>query len=329
MPPKVGIFSLKDDLHALAVQHRLQHRFGVDCVVVETDDLVVSGGLTWHVGGEDSEVALRARGGAWFDPRDLDLIWWRRSSYPQRGLPDGFDEDAAQLVTQEWRYALVGLLRTTFRGVWVDHPDRVRAAENKLDQLRAAELAGLRVPRTLVSQDPAAVRAFCTEVGDVVVKAVRGLAHRPQQTSAMDVAVVDDASIRLCPAIYQELVPGRRHLRICCFGERVLAVALDSEDLDWRWDLTRCTFEPVDLPAPTGSALATVLDRLGITMASMDAKVRPDGEVVWLEANPQGQFLFLEGLTGLDLTGPFCEFLLESARRGQAGSAQGSAVAVV
>jgi hypothetical protein len=70
--------------------------------------------------------------------------------------------------------------------------------------------------------------------------------------------------------------------------------------------------------------LTSVLDHLGISMAAMDAKIRPDGEMVWLEANPQGQFLFLEGLTGLDLTGRFCEFLIEWADRGRRGPREDS-----
>jgi hypothetical protein len=51
-------------------------------------------------------------------------------------------------------------------------------------------------------------------------------------------------------------------------------------------------------------------------MAIMDAKLYPAGGLVWLEANPQGQFPLLEGITGLDLTAPFCEFLLDEADRG-------------
>jgi hypothetical protein len=35
---------------------------------------------------------------------------------------------------------------------------------------------------------------------------------------------------------------------------------------------------------------------------------------MWLELNPQGQFLFVEGLTGVDLAGPFSEFLFREAQ---------------
>ena len=50
---------------------------------------------------------------------------------------------------------MLGTLRTAFRGRWVSDPEATRRAENKLVQLVAAKAAGFRVPRTLVSNDPA------------------------------------------------------------------------------------------------------------------------------------------------------------------------------
>lgn len=315
MPLQIGIFSLKDDLHALAIQHRARNVFGVECHVVETNDLARSGGLTWSPGHGGIAPVLRSRGGGWFNVGDLDLIWWRRANHPQHSLPPAMGEETGHLISNEWKHALVGMLTTSFDGVWVSDPERVRAAENKLIQLHAAERAGLRIPRTLVSQDPDTVREFCAELhGRVIVKSVRGLTQRPLVTVLVDVAALDDECIRLCPAIYQEYVPGSRHLRICCFGDRVLAVAFDSKDLDWRGHLTGVSFHLLELAQTLQQQLKSVLSQLGIRMAIMDAKLGPDGELVWLEANPQGQFLFLEGMSGLDLTTPFCEFLMEQTR---------------
>lgn len=42
-------------------------------------------------------------------------------------------------------------------------------------------------------------------------------------------------------------------------------------------------------------------------------KLTPDG-AVFLEINPQGQFLFAEGLSGTDLIGPFTQFVVNLMR---------------
>ena len=44
-----------------------------------------------------------------------------------------------------------------------------------------------------------------------------------------------------------------------------------------------------------------------------DIKIDGAGDLVCLELNPQGQFLFVEGLTGMDLTSTFCGFLRREA----------------
>src|SRR5216684_3263983 len=53
-------------------------------------------------------------------------------------------------------------------------------------------------------------------------------------------------------------------------------------------------------------------------MGILDLKLGPDGELVWLEINPHGQFMFLEGLgSGIRLSRPFCDFLRAEALTSQ------------
>ena len=314
----IGIFSLKDDLHALAIEHALRGDSRTACHVFETDDFVHEGRLTWSIGGgaPSDPAALRDRCGELVELRTLDLIWWRRAGFPQREHHALDDASDRALVDNEWKYALYGALDNEFRGTWINDPQRNRRAENKLVQLRAAVDSGLRVPRTLVSQDPAAVRRFCAESGPrgAIVKAVRGARRRFLWAVRVDESRLDDGSIALSPAIYQELIPGDVHLRICCFGEEIRTFALESAELDWRNDLSVPCRE-FRLDEESRQRIADVLRRLGLRMAVMDAKLTPDGELVWLEANPQGQFLFVQGMTGVDLIEPFASFLVGEADR--------------
>lgn len=47
-------------------------------------------------------------------------------------------------------------------------------------------------------------------------------------------------------------------------------------------------------------------------MDIIDFKQNPDGGFVWLEVNPQGQFLFLEGLTREPLTELFTDYFTQA-----------------
>ena len=48
-------------------------------------------------------------------------------------------------------------------------------------------------------------------------------------------------------------------------------------------------------------------------MGVFDLEMDPSGVPVFLELNPHGQFLFVEGLTGMDLIGAFGAFLRSEA----------------
>jgi len=280
---------------------------------VETDRLALHGGMSWSTSGEVAAATIRDVDGDPVPVADLDLLWWRRLTGEPR-LPESLrDEAARDLAARDWRATLVGLAVTEFRGVWLSHPEATRLAENKLVQLAAARDAGLRLPRTLVSQDPEAVRRFCHELDfRVVAKTVAGTPKTPVMAGLVTPEMLTDEAISLSPAIYQEFIPGTRHLRVCCFGGEAHTALMETERLDWRYPLD-ADVEPYDLDQDVVDQVWEVIQRLGLGMGIVDMKIPPEGDPIWLEVNPQGQFLFLEGMCGMPLTEIFADFLLELA----------------
>ncbi len=321
MSHQIAIFALKHEMHGLVVQDRLRKR-GVTCHFVPTNDLIAQGGLAWS---DSCSGRIRTDEGAWIEVAELDAIWWRRAHQEQLPHPWVEEPRLLRLATAEWRSALMGALMSDFTGAWINDPQAGRAAELKILQLRAARAVGLRIPATFVGQDPEALRRFRAEHGleGLVLKKVQGTMEIPLLTVPITPAELeDDDSIRLCPAIYQAEVPGRRHLRIHVFGERVLAVEVESDALDWRPNID-VPMRPFRLEEQHARKLIAFNRRLGLEMSIMDAKLDEDGDLIWLEANPQGAFLFAEALADVDLTGALCDFLVERA----AGSRPGRRVA--
>jgi hypothetical protein len=311
-PRRIAILTIGDDLHALLVQKTLRERaLGVECQVVETNRLFAGDGLEWWA-DDRNPCVVEDREGVLVDVAALDLVWWRRVNYPQSVLADCDDAATGDLVRNDWNAALLGTFLTRFRGTWISHPTRTALAENKLVQLTAARQAGLTIPQTLVSQRPETIRRFCSQEDfAAVVKPVKGTHKTGLLTQRVRPGhLADDESLKLSPAIYQECIPGSRHIRALCMGTSTTAVAIDSHDLDWRRNLD-VPMSKFEIDASTRSKLAHVLQILGIEMGVFDLKLTDDGEVVWFEVNPQGQFLFAEGTCGVDHTTPFCNFLLD------------------
>lgn len=300
--------SHKNDLHTFAVQRQLQDDHGVTCHVIEIDDQLHNGAVAWSNG----VARLRDTAGEWIDVDDIGVIWARRTRFPQLDDDGSFAEHELEFVTNQWRETLYGVLATNPEAVWVNDPAAVRRAENKILQLGVAQSLGLRAPKTFIGQDVDELTTFLDQLDgdDVAVKAVCGSRRMQTQTLRINKQELlsNPHSIRVAPAIYQEVIEGDEHLRLHVLGDEVVTVRVESDTFDWRTDL-HVPFSPTAIDREFERSVCEVARRLGLRMAIMDAKVTPDGEVVWLESNQQGQFLFMQALSGTDLIGPVAKFL--------------------
>lgn len=309
MPRQFLIVTQADDLHGLAVQAAVRQR-GFDCHIVESDQLSGRESISYAIGASGAGSALlRTSEGALVDVSSVDAIWWRRFRTNQQIGPADLTEAHRSLINNDCVGALVGSLQNTFSGRWISSPRATDYASNKLNQLAAAYRCGLRIPDTVVTQSPSVVRDFCLRhAGGVIVKPVAGTPGPLLFTQIVrEEHLRAEDSIRACPAIYQECIPGTKHIRLNCFGARSYAGLIESEDLDWRPNLA----VPISrwaVPDSLHASIRKALDLLGLEMGIIDLKQTPQGEFVWLEVNPQGQFLFLEGLTGEPLTDHFADF---------------------
>lgn len=312
-PPRIAILTCTNDLHALTIADRVERLFDARCDVIEVDTVATAGpGLSWS--GTDGSL-LPARDGNEVTVADIDAIWYRRVNMPQRDLGD-IDTAYRGFIDQTCAATVQGIAATGFGGTWVSDPDASRNAENKIVQLNAAAAAGLSVPATLVSQSPDAVTRFHTAMaGQIVMKPLRFAPAKPLLTIRVEPEhLLDTEAIRLCPTIFQEYIPGTEHLRVLCFGDEIHAVSIDSPLLDWRPNTGGVECRPVELDAATTSRIRAMLAALNLRMGIFDFKLNR-GRPIFLEVNPQGQFLFVEGLTGVDLATPFATFLYQEAAR--------------
>ena len=212
-------------------------------------------------------------------------MWWRRPHRPQTLSEQISNPLHAQVTNNDCTAALTGVLLNEFVGTWVNDPIATSTANNKLFQLKSAQKAGFTIPRTLVSQDPTAIRAFFSEVQErMVIKAVRGTVQVPLLTTMVhgdDLSKDVDASLRVCPAIYQEYVPGTQHIRAHCFGDAVYAALIESDTLDWRANYD-VPMRELEISDSLKAQLLSVLKILGLKMGICDLKIATSGEPVWL-----------------------------------------------
>lgn len=318
----VLIPTVASDLHAAAVilalrrkGHRATPVFGCDLPTRQVVSLRLSGMAPPAVSIADDTGVLTVA--------DVDTVWLRRPAPPV--LPDDMHPGDRQIAARE----LESFARATWSllapdAFWVSPLDAQRRAAHKPLQLREAVAAGLRIPPTLVSNDPIAIRALVAGAGPVVYKPFRPAAYAEGAGVALAYTSVitvddlpDDDTLRLCPGIFQPLLAKRHELRVTCIGDHLIAARLDSQGaeatrVDWRGAGGRVPLEPEELPGPLAHACRRLMRRLGLVSGCIDLVVTPDGHAVFLEVNEQGQWLWLEeGAPSLHLLDRFAELLAQ------------------
>lgn len=305
---EMAIVTLEGDIHAYLVRQAMAATYGVDVAIVAADRIPAAGGVSWR-SDDPSATTLPTEEGGTVDVSRLRLVWWRRC-HGRPEVPDSVTDRAMrQLVVKDSRSATRGAFLAGFAGTWLSDPYATERAQNKLLQLRIAQQVGLTVPRTLISSDPTAIREFTAAMGGRVIgKTLTGVLGTGLEAGRVGAdSLGNDAELRLSPTIFQEEIPGTDHLRVQVFGPDVYAARIRSAALDWRL-AGDMQVDPVPLDDSLAAALRAVVDRLGLRMGIFDLKIRPDGSVVFLEINPQGQFLFLEGMSDMPLSAAFARF---------------------
>ena len=263
------------------------------------------------------------------DLREVTAVWHRRLNVAGR-LPREMDRQLLMASVGESRATVMGLLAAL--GVFrLDPEHNIRRAEHKQLQLARAREFGLDTPRTLITNDPRAVREFApTCPGGLVVKMLSSFAVYDAEgrehvvfTNPVAPADLEDLEgLRLCPMTFQERVEKALELRATVVGRRVFTAAVDSQASeraahDWRRDGVGLVeeWEPYRLPRAVERRLLRLMDSFGLNYGAADFILTPDGRHVFLEVNPAGEFFWLERRPGLPISAAIADVLLGRAPR--------------
>jgi glutathione synthase/RimK-type ligase-like ATP-grasp enzyme len=230
----------------------------------------------------------------------VDAVWFWRL-WPA-ALDERLSPAHREASTRESSVTLLGLLDLLGHLPWIDPPDTVRAAENKTRQLRLAQQEGLTIPPTLITAVPEDVRRFHEEQGGQVIAKLqtalalsmeggKGLPTRLLRREDLDAL----GGLRHCPMIFQKYIPKRRELRVAWIDGVAFVGALDGArcGVDWRYEAT-APWERGELPDGIQVRLKRLMQRLGLTQGAIDLIETPEGEHVFLEVNPLGEWGMLE-----------------------------------
>jgi len=293
---KVLIISSVEDFHARSVMEALREQ-GASAELLDLSEFPAKLALSMEFEGATRRFLLKRQGGGMLDLSTVGAVWWRR---PQGYKVAAGVTDAAhrRFAYSEAATAMDGLYQS-LDAFWINDPRRDAAANHKPWQLAIAQQIGLAIPPTLMTNDPEEARDFWARHGNnVIYKMFRALPEAWRETRRLkpeDAALAE--AVRLTPIIFQPFVEAVADIRATVIGNEVYAASTDSREgeypADFRFNLN-LRWEKHRLPSAVEDKLRNLMELMGLEYGAIDLRLTPEGEYVFLEINPAGQFLWVE-----------------------------------
>lgn len=315
---QIVIVTQMEDPHADNVIVALQE-MGYDSTRLNTDDIPSDIEMSLHFNNNETtwsgSIEILTNGRI-VNVDTVRSVWWRRPA--EFALPEDLSEQEREFARGEIDHALRGLW-SSLDCYWVSYPEHIRQADWKLGQLRRAAHLGFEVPRTLVTNDPTEARSFYYAcAGRIIYKVFTDtflgapkIAQKypeqqldPYQTlttfiTESELAQLD--SVRLVPCMFQEYIPKQLELRVTVIGDEVFAAEIHSQadqrtSLDYRNFDVDIPYREATLPVEVAERCLSFVRSYELNFSALDLILTPDGRYVFVENNPNGQFIFIEQL---------------------------------
>jgi glutathione synthase/RimK-type ligase-like ATP-grasp enzyme len=289
------------DIHAFAVKREC-NKLGFEATILDTAQYCEDFSLSSSVSRDYASTIIVNSDGGELELSALSGVWWRR---PGRSvIENDWPETIKQAVINERANAVFGSLLTgtnSFNDIGAS-----RRASYKPNHLYRAKQFGFPVPKTLFTNSPKKAVEFVQSLADSVVYKtfvgqLTGL-YETRRWTREDLARLDTLSS--CPAIFQEFIPGRYDVRVTVVGDEIFASRMEldhhSEIIDGR--LTTTAITAYSLPSDFATHLKSFVRELGLVYAAIDLRRSTNGDLFFLEVNPEGQYLWTEIEAGLRIS---------------------------
>ena len=243
--------------------------------------------------------------------KQIKSVWYRRNVASI--LPDYISEYEREFCTRESRAFLEGALTSIPTNRWISKPAAIWRAERKMYQLAVARELGFSIPPTAVTNDESATRRL-TKGRETIAKAVSSgyidspNGYRAMFTTKLAPADLDELEgLCLAPVTFQERVQKTSDIRVTVIGNDIFAAEImsqsdESSQTDWRATENPDIEHSVHvLPHELEVQCLSLVKRLELEFGAIDLALTAEGQYIFFEINPNGEWLWLEYQLGFPI----------------------------
>lgn len=318
------IVTSKRDSHVGAVTKHLDEA-ARPWVRMNVEDLATNAEITIQPALGSGKLSLHDSGKT-LDLDTVTAVWYRKPDPVQLGHFK-VDEAARDYVEAEFNEVIHGIYALLGHARWINNPLYARVAHRKLLQLKVAHEVGFKVPETIVTNSLDSAMTFSkARNGDLAIKSLGAISvmqeadHQMVQYGVFTRRITElellsqGDKVRHMPTMFQQFVEKQAELRITCVGREIFACRIsprvgDVTSDDHRFDTANLPHEAVDHPELV-ERMQAYMDRFGLNFGCFDFIVpKSGGEPIFLEMNPNGQWHWVQQLTGQDIGGAIARLL--------------------
>lgn len=321
---KVLIISSKDDLHVDYVIDKCNALGkGNSIIRLNTEDFISNCKVSFN--GEIFHIKIIDSEKEFFDSEILS-VWIRRPKSikidwtADAGVSD-FIVDQAEEFLNGLYYCLSDQIK------WINPLSSLQKSKHKIPQLKLAKKVGFNVPKVLITNYPEEVIPFFEETGSICTKSLNRPNYylnnefRKFYTKKIDRESFYQhiKSVEICPTFFEQYIEKAFDIRVVIIGQKLFAFQIDSQSnpdsrIDFRGaDATKIKHSPHKLPCDIEEKVLSFVKASNLVYSSMDLVLSKENEYYFIENNCNGQWLWLEYLTGVNISDALIDLLFNNA----------------
>lgn len=239
---------------------------------------------------------------------EIDAIYYRKPMLPDLSV---YDSKYHNMISRDIITLINGIV-DAFDGVVLSRPSLLKKSENKVFQIRIANKVGFKFPKTSIGTSNNDINNII-DIESIIKPLTTGKIIDVDkceiiQTCKIDEYINDD--IALTPLYVQKYIEKKYEVRVTIVDAEVFAVKIMAfNDVDWRIDQSNNKYELIDIPKEIKEKCLKMMDIMNLKFGAFDFIVDRNENYIFLEVNPNGQWLWLEKLLGLEISNKIINYL--------------------
>lgn len=292
------------DFYTIDIVQQALKQSGIPSVRLNTDEFALNYRLSYVIGEDKRENSITGSDGQVIDASQITGVWYRKLW--KLTVPPELNPAYHDIFKKEYQTYLQMFFNRLEHVPWMNKmPVDHAVGDDKLLQLSAAQSAGLKIPESVFSNDPALIKDFFQQCGGNIIVKLHGALSKSMEgntpffpttrLSAKDLQRLDE--LAYCPMIFQEYIDKAYELRVVYADGEFFTGKIPHEKnvTDWRAQKGgRISWEAYQLPADVEENITFMMHTLGLTFGAIDMIRQPNGEYIFLEVNPQGEWGMLQ-----------------------------------